>query len=167
MRLFPRQPPIFHKVSGNGLSVTIEDERIVLPSDYKLHDNYPNPFNPSTTIPFALPQTQKGHAGGLAVYNASKAAVRSLVRTLAAELAPLGIRVNSLSPGPIETPIFDRMDIPAEAVDETVNAFVGLVPLQRVGQPAEIASTVAFLSSKEAGFITGADVPVDGGLAQV
>lgn len=108
----------------------------------------------------------KGFAG-LSVYNASKAAVRSLVRTLAAELAPLGIRVNSLSPGPIQTPFFDDMDIPADSVDETVAAFVSMVPLQRIGQPKEIAATVAFLASSGAGFITGADVPVDGGLTQV
>jgi NAD(P)-dependent dehydrogenase (short-subunit alcohol dehydrogenase family) len=104
---------------------------------------------------------------GLSVYNASKAAVRSLARTLAAELAPLGIRVNSLSPGPIETPIFDRMDIPADSVDEAVNGGIGMVPLQRIGQPAEIAATVGFLASSGASFINGADVPVDGGLAQV
>ena len=104
---------------------------------------------------------------GFSVYNASKAAVRSLVRTLAAELAPRNIRVNSLSPGPVETPIFDRMGLPEDGVDETVQAFVSMVPLQRIGRPEEIAATVAFLASDGAGFITGADIPVDGGLTQV
>ncbi len=108
----------------------------------------------------------KGFAG-LSVYNASKAAVRSLVRTLAAELAPLGIRVNSLSPGPVETPIFDRMDIPEDGVEDTVSAFVSMVPLQRIGKPEEVAATVGFLTTPGAGFITGIDLPVDGGLTQV
>lgn len=108
----------------------------------------------------------KGFAG-LSVYNASKAAVRSLVRTLAAELAPQGIRVNSVSPGPIETPIFDRMDIPEDGVEDTVSAFVSMVPLQRIGKPEEVAATVGFLTTPGAGFITGIDLPVDGGLTQV
>ena len=104
---------------------------------------------------------------GTTVYGASKAAVRSLARTLAAELAARGIRVNSVSPGPIETPIFDRMGMPPERVEEMLSGFVGMVPLRRMGKPEETAAVVAFLASKEAAYMTGADVPVDGGMAQV
>ena len=124
-------------------------------------------LNDGGTITFISSVVNVKGFPGFSVYNASKAAVRSLVRTLAAELAPRNIRVNSLSPGPVETPIFDRMDLPEDGVDSTVEAFVSMVPLQRIGRPEEIAATVAFLASSGAGFITGADIPVDGGLTQV
>jgi NAD(P)-dependent dehydrogenase (short-subunit alcohol dehydrogenase family) len=104
---------------------------------------------------------------GSSVYGASKAAVRSLARTLAAELAPRGIRVYSLSPGPIETPIFDTMGLPQENVEEMLEGFVSHVPLRRMGKPEETAAVVAFLASEAAAYMTGADIPVDGGMAQV
>lgn len=104
---------------------------------------------------------------GSSVYGASKAAVRSLARTLAAELAPRGIRVYSLSPGPIETPIFDTMGLPPENVEEMLEGFVQHVPLKRMGKPEETAAVVAFLASEAAAYMTGADIPVDGGMAQV
>lgn len=108
----------------------------------------------------------KGFAGA-SVYSAAKAAVRSLARTLATELAPRGIRVNVISPGPIDTPIFDRAGIPAEHVDATKGQFAGMVPLGRMGRPEEIASVASFLASPDAGFVTGTEIAVDGGLAQV
>lgn len=104
---------------------------------------------------------------GMSVYAASKAALRSLARTLAAELAPRAIRVNSLSPGPIATPIYERMDIPEDKIEGMMQGIVSMVPLQRIGQPEETAAAIAFLASPGAAYITGADVPVDGGLAQV
>ncbi len=104
---------------------------------------------------------------GLSVYNATKAAVRSLARTLAAELAPRGIRVNSISPGPVETPIFTRMGLPEGSDEQAKAEFSSLAPLQRMGRPAEIAALARFLASSDASYITGADVPADGGLAQV
>jgi NAD(P)-dependent dehydrogenase (short-subunit alcohol dehydrogenase family) len=104
---------------------------------------------------------------GMSVYSASKAASRSLARSFAAELAPKGIRVNSLSPGPIDTPIFDRMGLPEGATEDAKESFKGQVPMQRLAQPEEMASVALFLSSEDSSFVTGADIAADGGLAQV
>ena len=98
---------------------------------------------------------------GYAVYNASKAAVRSLARTLTAELAPRGIRVNTLSPGPTDTAMFDAVS------DEVRSGLAAAIPLGRLGRPEEVAAAALFLASAESSFITGAEIPVDGGLAQV
>lgn len=105
--------------------------------------------------------------GGMTVYSAAKAAVRSLARTLTSELAPRGIRVNVLSPGPIETPIFGRMGIPEDQIGEAKEGFKGMVPLGRFGSPAEMASAALFLASGDSSYIAGVDLAADGGLAQV
>jgi NAD(P)-dependent dehydrogenase (short-subunit alcohol dehydrogenase family) len=99
-------------------------------------------------------------------YAASKAALRSLGRTLAAELLPRGIRVNVVSPGPITTPIFDKLNVPPEARAGMVEQFREMVPMKRLGQPDEVARAALFLAF-DATFTTGADLPVDGGLGQV
>jgi NAD(P)-dependent dehydrogenase (short-subunit alcohol dehydrogenase family) len=101
------------------------------------------------------------------VYSATKAAVRSFARTLAAELVGRGIRVNVVSPGPIATPIFDRLGLPKEAVDEFARQIVAKVPMKRFGQPEEVGRAVLFLAGPEASYITGVDLKVDGGLTQV
>ena len=100
------------------------------------------------------------------VYAASKAALRSLGRSLAAELVERGIRVNVVSPGPIETPIFHRAEgLASEAVLALRKSQVESVPMKRMGTPAEVAAAVLFLSSDAATFITGVDFLVDGGVA--
>lgn len=104
---------------------------------------------------------------GASAYSATKAAVRSLARTLTAELAPRGIRVNTLSPGPIETPIYGRLGLPEEQVQEMGQAIVAQVPLGRFGRVEETAEAVLFLASEGAAFIAGGDLAVDGGFAQV
>jgi len=101
-------------------------------------------------------------------YAATKAAVRSFTRSLAAALVDRGIRVNAVSPGPINTPEgFARTGLSQEQLNEMVTEIVAKVPMKRVGQPSEIASAVAFLASSDASFITGAEIPVDGGLGQI
>lgn len=101
------------------------------------------------------------------VYSASKAAVRSLARTFAAELVDRGIRVNVVSPGPIKTPIFGRTGLPQEAVDEFAKYIVGRVPMKRFGTPEEIGNAVLFLAGGDASYITGIDLKVDGGMTQI
>jgi len=108
----------------------------------------------------------KGTAG-VSAYSATKAALRSLARTVAAELAGRGIRVNTVAPGPIVTPIFGRAGLPKEAVDEFAKALIATIPMKRFGQPEEVAATVAFLASQDASYITGVEINVDGGMGQV
>ncbi len=109
---------------------------------------------------------QKGTAGASA-YAATKAALRSLARTTAAELVGRGIRVNTVAPGPIVTPIFGRSGLPKQAVDEFAKEIVAQVPMKRFGQPEEVAGAVAFLASQDASYITGVEINVDGGLGQI
>jgi NAD(P)-dependent dehydrogenase (short-subunit alcohol dehydrogenase family) len=101
------------------------------------------------------------------VYSATKAALRSFSRALAAELVARNIRVNSVAPGPIETPIFGRLGLDKENVDQMVENFVAQVPMKRLGTPEEVAGTVAFLASTDASYITGVEINVDGGMGQV
>jgi NAD(P)-dependent dehydrogenase (short-subunit alcohol dehydrogenase family) len=104
---------------------------------------------------------------GASAYSGTKAALRSLARTAAAELVGRGIRVNTVAPGPIVTPIFGRTGLPQEAIDEFAKGVIAKVPMKRFGQPEEVASTVAFLASQDASYITGVEINVDGGYGQI
>lgn len=109
---------------------------------------------------------QKGFPNAT-VYSATKAAVVNLAKTLSTDLLSRGIRVNSLSPGPIETPIFSRMGGSADEVKHMQAGMASMVPLKRLGTPKEIAKTVLFLASEDSSFILGSDISVDGGVAQL
>lgn len=98
---------------------------------------------------------------GASVYAASKAANRSFARTWAAELKERNIRVNALSPGSIETGVFDTVP------EKMRNDIISQIPLGRLGRPEEIAKTALFLASEDASFITGIELTVDGGVTQV
>jgi NAD(P)-dependent dehydrogenase (short-subunit alcohol dehydrogenase family) len=105
----------------------------------------------------------RGNAGG-AIYAASKGALAAMVRALAVELAPRGIRINSISPGPIDTPIYTKLGMSKEAVSEFSSGLQQKVPLGRFGLAAEVAKVATFLASPGSSFMTGAEVPVDGGV---
>jgi NAD(P)-dependent dehydrogenase (short-subunit alcohol dehydrogenase family) len=109
---------------------------------------------------------QKGTAGA-SVYSATKAAMRSLVRTAAAELVGRGIRVNAVAPGPIQTPIIARTGMTKEQIEAFGKELLAKVPMKRFGEPEEVAATVAFLASQDASYITGAEISVDGGMGQI
>jgi NAD(P)-dependent dehydrogenase (short-subunit alcohol dehydrogenase family) len=100
-------------------------------------------------------------------YAASKAAVRSFARGWTMELKDRKIRVNTISPGPIETPALEKAGLTPEQVKQAVDQWVSEVPLGRRGKPEEIAAAALFLASDESSYITGVDLGVDGGMVQV
>jgi len=99
-----------------------------------------------------------------AVYAASKAALNSYTRTAATELAPRNIRINSVNPGPVYTPIFEKTGMEEEQLNGFAEAMQNRVPLKRFGQPEDIAKLVSFLASDDASFITGSEYNIDGGI---
>jgi len=104
---------------------------------------------------------------GFSVYSATKAAVRSFARGWANDLKTRKIRVNAISPGPIETPIFGKMGLNQNQVDGFLTSIKSQVPLGRMGRGDEIAKAALFLASDDSSYITGIELTVDGGLNQV
>ncbi|MCX2781233.1 SDR family oxidoreductase [Microbulbifer thermotolerans] len=107
-----------------------------------------------------------GGTENFSVYAASKAAVRSFARNWILDLKPRGIRVNTLSPGPVETPGLTGL-VPTEHTQGFLDGFADMVPLGRVGQPSEIAKAALFLASDDSSFVNGIELFADGGLAQI
>jgi NAD(P)-dependent dehydrogenase (short-subunit alcohol dehydrogenase family) len=124
-----------------------------------LNDNASIVLNTSIVAHIGMPNSS--------VYAASKAALITLARTLSAELVGRGIRVNAVSPGPISTPILNRLGLPPEALEETRNSLEDQVPMKRFGRPEEIAKTVLFLASNDSSFLLGTEIVADGGMSQL
>lgn len=156
-----------------------------VPADQIDEDHFDTQFNinikgPAFLVKHALPHMNDGgaiifntsivHLKGFeaaAIYSATKGALRAYSRVLTTELAPRKIRVNVVAPGPIATPIYDKLGMPAEAVAEMGEGFAASNPLKRFGNPKEIADAVLFLASDEASYINGIELAIDGGLSQV
>jgi len=101
------------------------------------------------------------------VYAATKAAVRSLARSLSGELLDRGIRVNSIAPGPVDTPIFNKMGIPDEMQSQVKELMISKVPMKRFGTSEELAKGVLFLASDDSSYVAGIDLLVDGGMVSI
>jgi NAD(P)-dependent dehydrogenase (short-subunit alcohol dehydrogenase family) len=112
-------------------------------------------LNASLSAELAMPNTS--------VYAATKAAVAALGRNLAVELAPRGIRLNTIHPGPVTTPIFGKLGLPAEAVQGFVEHTAAKSPAKRFGTADEVARLVRFLLSADSGYILGTEIRIDGG----
>lgn len=113
-------------------------------------------FNTSVNASVGMPNS--------GVYSASKAALIGLNRVLATELAPKNIRVNCISPGPVETPVYQKLGMDADEIDAFSNILSNKILLKRFAQAEEIAQLASFLASKNSAFITGTEIVIDGGL---
>ena len=133
---------------------------------YTVQSMLPLMNNPSSIVLTATTMIEKGVAG-MSVYAATKAAVRSLARTLSAEFAPRGVRVNVISPGLIETPIYGKLNLPPAAVQEWAGQLMAKVPAARFGQAQEVARAVLFMASDDSSYMMGGNVLFDGGMATV
>ena len=124
-------------------------------------------LNPGAAI--VLNGSINAHIGmpNSSVYAASKAALISLAKTLSAELLSRGVRVNVISPGPVQTPIYRRLGVPADQLPGIAASILAQIPLKRFGTPEEIASAVLYLSSAESAFIVGTELVIDGGMSQL
>ena len=101
------------------------------------------------------------------VYSATKAAVRSFARTWTVDLKGRGIRINAISPGPIDTPGINNLGLTGEQIEEFKKNIVAAVPMGRMGDPDEIAKAALFLASDDSSYVTGVELFVDGGMAQI
>jgi NAD(P)-dependent dehydrogenase (short-subunit alcohol dehydrogenase family) len=116
----------------------------------------------SSVVLTASVVASKGFAGS-SVYSATKAAVRNFARSWTAEFPVSDIRFNVLSPGPIETPLFDKMGLPVEQVHGLGEA----TPIKRLGRPEEMAKAALFLASDDSSYVVGAELMADGGFGQI
>jgi NAD(P)-dependent dehydrogenase (short-subunit alcohol dehydrogenase family) len=120
-------------------------------------------LNDGASIVLNASMTWRQGLAGASLYSATKAALIGLTNSLAGELAPRGIRVNAISPGAISTPIVGRLGMPREHAVGFQQMMAQNTPLKRVGQAEEVARVVRFLCSDASSYITGVEIPVDGG----
>jgi NAD(P)-dependent dehydrogenase (short-subunit alcohol dehydrogenase family) len=120
--------------------------------------------NPSSIV---LNGSINAHVGmpNSSVYAASKAALLSFARTLSGELVGRGVRVNAISPGPVSTPIYGKLGLPADRGEAMAAAIRQQIPLRRFGTPAEVANAVVFFASDESSFALGSELVLDGGMS--
>lgn len=157
---------------GSGVPTPFEEVTEAI-FDQVVNTNFKNTF---FTIQKALPYLNQNASivinssisnfigqHSLSVYAASKAALRSMARTLATELGPRGIRINVVSPGVIDTPVFHADRVPVEVKTELFDSVAQQSALGRVGLPEEIAEAVVFLASTKSSYIIGSEIVVDGG----
>lgn len=155
------------------------------PTTEVTEDFFDNHFNTNVkglyfTVQKALPLLSKGSAvvlnasvsnmkgfAGSSVYSATKAAVRNFARTWTVEIPVDQVRFNVLSPGPITTPIFDKLELKTEEKNAFLTNVAGSVPAKRLGRPEEMAKVALFLASDDSSYIAGADIFADGGFGQV
>ena len=104
---------------------------------------------------------------GMSVYSASKAAVKAMVKSLSLELASKKIRINIVSPGVIDTPIYEKLNLPQIVSNKLKEQFIAYTPMKRAGTSAEVANSFLYLLSDDASYITGAEINVDGGLSEI
>jgi len=119
------------------------------------------------TASIVLMASVNAHIGmpNTSVYGATKAALASLARTLSGELVSRGIRVNTISPGPIATPLYGKLGLPEAEMKSVASSIESQVPQKRFGEPIEVAKAVVFLASDEAPFTMGSELLMDGGLS--
>jgi NAD(P)-dependent dehydrogenase (short-subunit alcohol dehydrogenase family) len=124
-------------------------------------------LNPGAAI--VLNGSINAHIGmpNSSVYAASKAALISLAKTLSSELLSKGVRVNVVSPGPVTTPLYERLGLPAAQLTEVAASIQAQIPLKRFGTPEEIASAVLYLASPESAYVVGTELVADGGMSQL
>ncbi len=141
------------KVNQKGIYFTIQKFLPVL------NDN-------ASIILISAAGSKSAGARGASVYYLTRAAINSMARSLSIELAPRGIRVNAILPAAIDTPIFNKIGLPDEALANLLGTLKELLPVKRLGTGKDVANLVSFLASDNSSFITGAEYMIDGGLSR-